>query len=257
MSPNGHGGSLQALLESGAVENMKRRGIDTISYFQVDNPLTTICDPVFAGYHLQAEAGMSSKVLRKRSPDEKVGVVVLQEGRTGVIEYSDLDEDKAQAVDGNGELLYWAGSIAIHMLSVDFVESVGRSGLPWHVAVKKIPFLNAQGQLVRPEEPNGVKFETFVFDALPFSDASVTMEVAREVEFAPVKNAEGTDSVESSRRLLSDYAARLLKEGETAEGNLGDGLLELSPLFALDAEEAKARRSGPISLNDGLVLEGE
>jgi UDP-N-acetylglucosamine/UDP-N-acetylgalactosamine diphosphorylase len=243
MNPDGHGGAISALVRSGATEEMRRRGIDTISYFQVDNPLVTIADPVFLGFHLQEGAQMSSKVLQKACPEEKVGVMALADGRLTVIEYSDLDEETMHAREADGSLRYWAGSIAIHMLAVDFVEHMAReASMPWHVARKKIPYYEA-GEVVRPDEPNGVKFEQFIFDALPETRASVTLEVEREEEFAPVKNASGVDSAESCRRLLGNRFARWIEAagGSVArdvEGNAAVGI-EISPLVALDAEDLR------------------
>ncbi len=261
MSPNGHGGSLFALARSGATADMKRRGIDTISYFQVDNPLVTICDPVFAGHHIQADAEMSSKVLEKNCPEEKVGVVCYRDGKLSVVEYSDLDEKNMYARDDAGRLKYWAGSIAIHMLDVDFVDRVGSGAgqLPWHTAIKKVPCLDESGETVKPDEPNGVKFETFVFDALPLADGSVTLEVARENEFAPVKNPTGVDSVESARALMSDYAARLLEAAGVTVPRDADGApkaaIELSYRFALDAEQLRAKIDPEMKVDETLILE--
>ncbi|MHC4872412.1 MAG: UTP--glucose-1-phosphate uridylyltransferase [Planctomycetota bacterium] len=259
MSPNGHGGSLAALYDSGAIEDMKKRGIDTISYFQVDNPLVTICDPIFAGYHLLAGAEMSSKVLKKNTPEEKVGVVCISDGKTLVIEYSDLDEENMYAKSEDGELKFWAGSIAIHMLSVDFVEKTAKKGLPWHIAIKKIPTADNDGNTFKPEENNGVKFETFVFDALPETKSSITMEVIREDEFAPVKNSTGIDSAESSRQLMNNYAMRMLIEAgaEVEKDNDGNSkhTIELSYLYALDSEELKAKIESGMTVDSDLILE--
>lgn len=241
MNPDGHGGSLSALVKSGAVADMERRGVEVLSYFQVDNPLVTICDPVFLGYHLLAGAEMSSKVLDKNGPEEKVGHVCYLDGKLTVIEYSDMDHENMHARDAHGRLKFWAGSIAIHMLNSDFIKSVGgKARLPWHVAKKKIPYY-ADGVVIKPERENGLKFETFVFDALPLAKASVTVEVAREEEFAPVKNARGVDSAESCRRLMSNRFGRWLAEcgiqvDLDSVGNAAANI-EISPLYALDEEE--------------------
>ena len=260
LNPDGHGGSLTALAKSGAVADMKRRGIDTISYFQIDNPLITICDPVFAGYHLRAGADMSSKILEKCAPDEKVGAIAYIDGQLGVVEYSDLDPVNMHARDASGRLVYWAGSIAIHMLAVDFVERVGgHARLPWHVAVKKIPFAGADGTVVKPEKANGVKFETFVFDALPLTRASITMEVAREDEFAPVKNPDGIDSVVSCRELLTARAARWLEAAGIRVPRGANGQpaqpIELSPLYALDEDDMRRKAPRAPDWQAPVVLE--
>ncbi len=245
LNPDGHGGSLAALVRSGAAEDMRRRGIRWISYFQVDNPLVTIPDSVYLGHHIRAEAEMSSKVVRKNAPEEKVGIVCIADGTLRVIEYSDLDEETMNARDEAGDLRFWAGSIAIHVLSVDFVDRVGgEASLPWHIARKKVPRY-AEGRISTPEKPNAVKFEQFVFDALPRASGSVTLEVLREAEFAPTKNATGIDSVETTRALLSNRFAGWLSAcgrhlPRETDGETGIPV-EISPLYALDAEELSRR----------------
>ncbi|MCC8181298.1 MAG: UDPGP type 1 family protein [Planctomycetes bacterium] len=260
-NPNGHGGSLSGLVRSGAIDDMIGRGIEIISYFQVDNPLVTIADPVYIGWHVKTGSQMSCKVLEKTTPDEPIGVVCLLDGKPAVVEYSDLDEDSMHARDKDGCLLFWAGSIAIHMIDVAFAKQTGAAGrLPWHQARKKVPFFR-DGTVVKPGEPNAVKFETFVFDALPNCDKSLNLEVCREHEFAPVKNATGKDSVESSRRLLSDYFLEWLaacgiepSHADTLVTN--QPLVEISPLYSLDQGELanKIRRDG-FKLERSLLLD--
>lgn len=258
LNPDGHGGSLAALVKSGATREMRRRGIRWISYFQVDNPLVTIPDPVYLGHHIRAEAEMSSKVVRKNAPEEKVGIVCISDGTLRVIEYSDLDEETMNARDEDGELLHWAGSIAIHVLSVDFVDRVGgEASLPWHIARKKVPRYQ-EGRTATPEEPNAVKFEQFVFDALPLAKGSVTLEVLREAEFAPTKNATGIDSVETTRALLSNRFAGWLDACGRRVPRGGEGgaarPVEISPLYALDAEELSRRPLPEIGDAERIVL---
>jgi UDP-N-acetylglucosamine/UDP-N-acetylgalactosamine diphosphorylase len=239
MSPDGHGGALKALFESGAVEEMEKRGIEYISYFQVDNPLVKVIDPVFLGYHDLEKAEMSSKVVQKRSPDEKVGVLGLIDGRPGVIEYSDLSEKDMNARDENGRLRFSAGNPAIHIFSVAFIRRCNEGGfaLPYHKAEKVVPYLDETGSVVTPDEKNGIKYETFVFDAIQYAEKTMALEVEREEEFAPVKNAEGEDSPETSRRTITSlYRSWLEKAGFTAPEE--DGLkIEISPLFAIDSQE--------------------
>ena len=238
-SPNGHGGVLSALKESGALEDMKRRGIQEVFYFQVDNVLIKICDPVFIGYHLLEGAEMSSKAVAKRDPWEKIGILGRINGRLGVIEYSDLPRELMEARNPDGSLKYWAGNLAIHMFKVSFLER--DFNLPYHIAHKKIPYLDDRGQLVKPDEPNGYKFETFVFDALRYAERSVTMEVKREEEFSAVKNREGQDSPLTAQRDMINFFGRWLEKAgirvpRDGEGNV-QGKIEISPLFALDEEE--------------------
>jgi len=168
-SPDGHGGCLPALRRSGALEDMARRGVEYISYFQVDNPLVRCVDPLFIGLHAEAGAGMSAKVLPKRQPKEKLGNFCTVDGRVTVIEYSDLPDELAFATRDDGTLVFNAGSIAIHVLSRWLVEELTAGGacrLPFHRADKEVPYIDANGDRVQPEEPNAAKLEMFIFDAL-------------------------------------------------------------------------------------------
>lgn len=240
LSPDGHGGSFAALLRSGALDDMERRGIEQIFYFQVDNPLAPVFDPVFLGHHMLAGADMSTKVVAKTDPDEKVGVLGKIDGKLGVIEYSDLPDDLARRTDDAGRLVFRAGNIAIHAMSVPFARRVasGDLELPVHRADKKVPHVDADGRAVSPAEPNAIKMETFVFDALPLASTSITQEVRREDEFAPVKNAEGADSPAVTERMLSDQGKRWMAAAGLA---IPDKPVEVGPLFALDRDEFLAR----------------
>jgi len=219
LSPNGHGGSLKALYTSGAIADMKQRGVEQISYIQVDNPIVRVVDPLFLGLHALDDAQMSSKMLPKREPLEKLGNFCLADGKMTVIEYSNLPDELAHQRTDDGELRFRAGSIAIHAIRVDFVESLNTSAdgfaLPWNRAEKKVAFYDdAQGASVTPSEPNAVKLETFVFDALPMTDASIIYETDRVDEFAPIKNASGSgvnDSPDTSAALQTQRAARWLE----------------------------------------------
>ncbi|MHC5209972.1 MAG: UTP--glucose-1-phosphate uridylyltransferase [Planctomycetota bacterium] len=236
MSPDGHGGSLVALARSGVLDDLSAQGIEEIFYFQVDNPLAPVLDPVFIGHHLLARAEMSTKVVAKTDPAEKVGVVARRGERTNVIEYSDLDPELAAARDEGGRLRFRAANIAIHVLHVPFVRRLTSGGLelPVHRAEKRVPCLDDQGRRLQPDEPNAIKLEQFVFDALPLAVRTVTQEVTREDEFAPVKNAAGADSPETARAALSSQARRWMAAAGLA---LPKGDVEVGPLFALDRDE--------------------
>jgi len=205
-NPDGHGGSLTALRRSGVLDELERRGVDTLFYYQVDNPLVRICDPVYLGFHDAAGAEVSCKVVRKADPEEKVGVVVRSDGRVGVVEYTELDPTARHLRDGDGELVYWAGNVAIHVFAAGFVRRVAANAeelLPFHASEKKIPHLDAAGRLVTPEQPNGRKLERFVFDALAAAQRVSVVEAERSAEFSPVKNARGADSPDTARRDLN------------------------------------------------------
>lgn len=262
MNPNGHGGSLLALYESGALQQLKDRGVEILSYFQVDNVLINIIDPVFIGYHLQEKAQMSSKMVRKRDPAEKVGVFGIRDGRLQVIEYSDMSRAEMEARLPDGSLKYGSGSIAIHLIDTAFAEAEIRGGfrLPYHMALKKVPRLDEHGRPVRPEEPNAWKFETFIFDALADTDSSVVMEIERRQEFSPVKNAAGDDSPVTARRDLSNYFAGWLEAAglPVPVNEQGDAeiMIEISPLFAADREEfVRKIRGKELRLTDRMYLE--
>lgn len=236
MNPNGHGGSLLALKEQGALDDMKTRGIEEIFYFQVDNALVNIADPVFIGYHLLEKAQMSTKVVLKTHPDERVGVIGYINDKLGVIEYTELNDEERHAANLDGSLRFNAGNTAIHMLSVEFVRHFIETEfhLPYHGARKKIPCLDEHGRQIEPDKPNGIKFETFVFDALKYTQQSVVMEVNREEEFSPLKNMIGQDSPETVRHdLITLYTNWLYATGI----DIIDYPVEISPLFALDREE--------------------
>ncbi|MFM1823509.1 MAG: hypothetical protein RI967_1775 [Planctomycetota bacterium] len=250
VNPDGHGGSIRALHASGALEDMKARGIEHLSYFQVDNPLVRIADPAFLGLHAdpaRSSGEMSSKMVAKRDAAEKVGVFCEAAGRTVVVEYSDLPAELAQATDAAGRLRFNAGSIALHLISVAFLDrlTAGDFALPFHKARKKVPYwCDARGATVDPAEPNAIKFEAFVFDALPLAAKSLVLETAREDEFAPIKNASGDDSPATSHQLQSNRAAAWLERAGIRIPRRPNGdadlRLEIDPATALDADDLDA-----------------
>jgi UDP-N-acetylglucosamine/UDP-N-acetylgalactosamine diphosphorylase len=190
---------------------------------------------------------MSSKMARKREPKEKLGAFCLSRGRLHVIEYSDLPDELAEARNPDGRLRFEAGSIAIHVLSRRFVERLGagpRFALPFHRAEKKIPFVDDSGRVQNPEKPNGIKFETFVFDALPMAERPVVLEIDRAREFSPVKNADGTDSPATAQRDMVRLAAQALEEAGARVPRGPDGepkhRIEINPKVARNVEELRA-----------------
>jgi UDP-N-acetylglucosamine/UDP-N-acetylgalactosamine diphosphorylase len=261
LSPDGHGGTLTALAQPGpdggpsCLDEMRARGVRTIFYFQVDNPLVDIADPAFLGLHRQEDAEMSFKVIEKQAPDEKLGVVVTVDGTPQVIEYSDLPPALAERREPDGNLQLWAGSIAIHVLERSFIERLLHGlNLPFHRAIKKVPYVDDDGNLIDPPAPNAVKFERFIFDALPLARKGTMVETDRVVEFEPLKNATGPDSPATVRQRMSDLHAGWLEHAGAVVPRRSDGSvpfgIEISPLFALDAAELKGK------LEPGLVVEG-
>ena len=267
MNPDGHGGTLRALQKSGALKDMQRRGIEEIFYFQVDNVLLNMCDPLFIGYHLHAEAEMSAKVCAKRDASEKMGLMGMIDGRMAVIEYSDMSTEDKEALLPDGTLKYKYGNLAIHLFKRSFIERELGGGegnkssgmLPWHLAHKRIPYVDPSGNLINPSQPNGYKFEAFIFDALGDARRVVCMEVDRRDEFSGVKNAEGEDSPATAKAAMIDVYARWLEAAGVHVPRTADGAvtsrIEISPLYALDAAELAAKVPADLQIGDVLYLE--
>lgn len=241
MNPDGHGGTLRALREARAIQDLLARGVETLFYFQVDNPLCRIADPAFIGAHLEAGAEASTKVVRKVDPSEKIGLVAERGGRAAVIEYSELSRAEQERRDGSGQLVFRAGNTAIHAWSLAFFQRLIDAGyeLPYHIARKAVPQVGPDGTVETPAEPNAIKFETFIFDLLPEAETHVAFEVERAEEFEPLKNRSGPYSPETVRRAQRDRAAAWL----AVAGVKTDPAVtyEVSPLTALDAAELAER----------------
>ena len=254
-NPNGHGGSLYAMKDSGALAEMASLGIDEIFYFQVDNPLAKIADPLFIGAHVENRAQMSTKVVRKVDPAEKVGIIGRVNGRLGCIEYSELSQTEIAERLPDGRLRFSSANIAIHMLNRCFVEKLTSDPdfrLPYHIAVKGIESLAPDGMTVK--KIDGIKFEMFIFDALGFAERSVTLEVPREEEFAPVKNASGADSPDTARAAMIARHRSWLHESGKHTAVPDDLAVEISPLYALDAEEFAEKYTPPATLPSPLYV---
>jgi UDP-N-acetylglucosamine/UDP-N-acetylgalactosamine diphosphorylase len=244
LAPNGHGGTLLALHSSGALEEMRSSGVEHISYFQVDNPLVSVVNPLFIGLHALQESEISARALIKTGPFEKLGNFCVVDNRLEIIEYSDMPDDLAQETDSDGNLRFRAGSPAIHIISREFVERLtkgGRLQLPWHRADKKVPYIDADGNSITPSETNGVKLETFIFDAIPMAERTMILEAQREHEFAPVKNRTGVDSAETCRAMLIARDAEWLEKAGVSiprnEDSSPNCIIELSPATFFDLED--------------------
>ena len=243
LSPDGHGGMLAALARSGALEDMQQRGIKHLFYFQVDNPLATVCDPGLIGHHILASSEYTLQVVAKQQSEDKVGNVVELEGKTRIIEYSDLPEEAANLRNDDGSLKLWAGSIAVHIFDVDFLCRTAESenSLPVHVARKKVPFVDADGHQRDPEQPNAIKFEQFIFDLLPYAAEAITVEVDPARAFAPLKNGPGsaTDTAKHVQQQLMHYHRCMLRE---AGFRVDDAIrVEINPRFAMTPEMLRSK----------------
>ncbi|MBN1910433.1 MAG: UDPGP type 1 family protein [Pirellulales bacterium] len=243
LSPDGHGGVLAAIVNNGVLDDMQHRDIRQLFYFQVDNPLVDICGQEFLGYHLLAGSEFSTQVIAKHDPLERVGNVVQVDGRLTMIEYSDLPDEAAMRRNADGSLAIWAGSIAVHVIDTDLLQRLSHTaeGLPFHIARKKVPYLDASGRRIEPSEPNAVKFERFVFDLMPEALEAVIVEVDRAQAFAPVKNATGaqSDTPELARAQMAALHRDWLRQ---AGAEIDDAVtVEISPLHAQDVEELAAK----------------
>jgi len=203
---------------------------------------------------------MSSRYLAKTGPQEKLGNFCRSGDAVQIIEYSDMPRELAELRDASGQLVYIAGSPAIHMLRRSFVEhltATGRLELPLHRATKKVPHILPDGTVVKPDEPNAVKLEMFVFDALPLARNPLILEANRNEQFAPVKNVEGVDSIQSSRALIVERAARWLEVAGVhvprAEDRTPDCVIELSPRRFLDVDDVLAA-TGLEPVQSGAVV---
>ena len=237
MSPDGHGGLLAALKKSGALADMKRRGIKSVFFFQVDNPLVEIADPAFVGYHVAQKSEYSLKLCAKRDPFEKVGVP-MQFGKTfRMVEYTEMTDEQCKRKGKDGRLYFLYGSPAIHVFDRAFLEREAAKAMPLHLAFKKIPTVE-NGKVVKPTEPNGYKFEKFIFDILPNAKRAAFLAFEQKDEFSPVKNAEGNDSPATCKADMQAKWARWFAElGVKASADVP---LEIDPVYALDAADLKS-----------------
>jgi len=250
-APDGHGGLLKALATSGSLETARQRGIQYFSYGQIDNPLVQIGQPELIGYHILAQSEMTSQVIRKNDPLDRVGNVVMIDDQMHVIEYSDLPDDVARLRNPDGTLTFWAGSIAVHVFDRAFLERCAAEArtLPFHRARKKVPFIDPDGVRNEPDAPNAIKFEQFIFDLLPHARNALVVEGRRSEVFAPVKNAEGSpdDTPTAVRQAMMQLHRAWLRAAGIPVPD--DVPVEIGPLWALDADQVAARATdlGPVN----------
>jgi len=237
-SADGNGGIYPALKKSGVLETLRERKVHGLHVFSVDNALCRPADPRFIGYMLSQEADCGNKSIWKNHPEEKLGVVAMRGNKYCVAEYSELDQGRKEMKDDRGTLMFGAGNICNHFFTIDFLENkvLPNWGNKYHIARKKIPFINQHGEIMKPLDTNGIKLECFIFDVFEMAERFALIECERADEFAPVKNAPGedTDSPDTARRMLSDLHRRWVTEnGGTIEG---DGLVEVDPLLSYQGE---------------------
>lgn len=208
-SPNGNGGWFSSLVKAGLLDKINELGVKFLNVFAVDNVLQKMADPVFVGATLEAGAVCGSKVVAKADPNERVGVLCLEDGRPSIVEYYEMTDEIIHSRDDKGNLLYNYGVILNYLFDVKTLTDILNRSMPTHVVEKKIPYINEKAELVKPQEPNGYKFETLVLDMIHMMDNCLSFEVEREHEFAPIKNATGVDSMESARKLMEKNGIEL------------------------------------------------
>ena len=208
-SPNGNGGWFSSLVKAGLLDKINELGVKFLNVFAVDNVLQKMADPVFVGATLEAGAVCGSKVVAKADPNERVGVLCLEDGRPSIVEYYEMTDEIIHSRDDKGNLLYNYGVILNYLFDVKTLTDILNRSMPTHVVEKKIPYINEKAELVKPQEPNGYKFETLVLDMIHMMDNCLSFEVEREHEFAPIKNATGVDSLESARKLMEKNGIEL------------------------------------------------
>ncbi len=240
LSPDGHGGLVTALAKAGLLTLLQAKGVQHLYYHQVDNPTAIVADPALLGFHIQQQSQATTCVVCKTSPTERMGVLVDLQGRTEIIEYSELTAEQAARRNDSGQWIFWAGNTAIHVFDRQFLESLCETGnqLPLHIARKQVPCVDEYGQPLPADpsgQPNAIKLERFIFDALPLAARTLIVEGNREREFNPVKNKSGSDSAETCRTALSRIAREWLQAAGHPVGP--HEVFELSPLQALDAEQ--------------------
>lgn len=209
LSPNGNGGWFYSMVVTGIIDDVKKRGVEWLNIFAVDNVLQRIGDPVFVGAVLESGRVSGAKVVKKADPREKIGVLCLEDGRPSIVEYYEMTDEIINSRESNGELSYNFGVILNYLFRVDKLEEILNQKMPVHVVEKKIPYIDGNGNMVKPEEPNGYKFELLVLDMIHMFENCLSFEVVRDYEFAPIKNKTGVDSVESAQALLKKNGVEL------------------------------------------------
>lgn len=240
-APDGNGGIYRALKTQGILDDMEHRGVLYLHAHSVDNILIKVADPVFIGYCVQQNADCAAKVVEKSQPNEAVGVICVVDGKYQVVEYSEISTKASELRNFDGRLTFNAGNICNHFFSTEFLNKIGNKfekNLKLHVAKKKIPFIDNAGKRCKPEKPNGIKIEKFVFDVFEFAEKFVVLAVERDDEFSPLKNAEsvGKECATTARNDIYKYHKRLI---EAAGGHLNGDICEISPLLSYDGEGLK------------------
>ncbi len=201
-APNGNGGWYASMAKTGMLDTVRENGIEWLNVFAVDNVLQQIADPCFIGAVIASGMVSGAKVVSKAAPEEKVGVLCLEDGKPSIVEYYEMTEEMRSCREPDGSLAYRYGVILNYLFRVDSLDRTLSVRLPLHRAFKIVPYMTESGETVFPEEPNAYKFETLALDMVHLQENCLAYEVERCREFAPVKNKTGVDSVDTARELL-------------------------------------------------------
>ena len=202
---DGNGGIFKSMAVHGCLDDMEKRGIQWVFIGSIDNVLLKMVDPTLIGLAEQRNVQIATKSVLKNGPKERVGVICKKNGKVGVIEYSEMPDELARAVDDEGELIFGESHIMCNLFNIDILKKLANVTLPYHKAHKKNKYIDKNGNVVIPEEPNSYKFETFIFDSFNYVDNIAILRGTREIDFAPVKNKEGVDSPETARMLYNNF----------------------------------------------------
>lgn len=236
LNPCGNGDVFASMKRSGVLDDLKLRGVEWLFYYNVDNALIRVVDPLFVGVAAYHNHPIATKVAEKAYPEEKVGILCLKNGRPAVLEYTDVPKELMSATDSSGHLTYGLANLSIHLFRTDFIERYANTNIPYHVAHKTIKYIDDQGHPVQPALPNAFKFEKFIFDFFPFAECMTVLKIRREEEFAPVKNKDGKDSPATARRLVQELYKRWLLEAGVAPSVLDGRDMDISPLVSYAGE---------------------
>lgn len=236
LAPSGNGECFAALKRSGAIDDMKQRGLEWLFYYNVDNALIKVADPAFIGVAASHDNPIATKVIEKTDAKEKIGVICLKNGLPAVLEYTEIPDKVKKEKTIDGRLFYGLGHISIHLFKLDFIEAHADAEIPYHVAAKKMDVWDAEVGLIKPAEPNAYKLERFIFDFFPLASRLTVLKTSRQEEFAPVKNKTGVDSPESARKLIRDLHMRWLQAAGISTEQLRNAEIEISPLLLYGGE---------------------
>ena len=202
---DGHGGIFKAMEKNGIIEDLEKNNIEWIFTCAIDNILVKMVDPLLVGIAIDEKTEVAVKTLIKVNAKEKIGVMCNQDGINKVIEYTELPQDMAELTDECGELVYGEANVMFNLFNISAIKKAAKQLMPYHIAFKKNSYVDENGKLIVPDEPNSYKFESLIFDSFELFDKIALIRGIREEEFAPIKNKTGVDSVETATELYNNY----------------------------------------------------